>query len=112
MLRTAAVCTPRPILAPSGTIAWLARFGTPWAFALNAVSFATMIVVLARWHRAVPAASLPPETFGAGLRAGLRYAARGVYMVILDQDHIEEPLSVIEAPAHSDSVFRKRSIAW
>lgn len=88
---------PRPLLAPAVALNSIginiarsigpaigglivARFGAPWAFALNAVSFATMIVVLARWHRAVPAASLPPETFGAGLRAGLRYAARAGHL--------------------------------
>ncbi|KAB7771135.1 MFS transporter [Xanthomonas maliensis] len=54
----------------------VARFGPPWAFLLNGVSFALMLAVLWRWRRAVPAMRLPPEGFGAGLRAGLRYAAR------------------------------------
>lgn len=54
----------------------VARLGPPWAFALNAVSFSLMLFVLWRWRRAPLQDSLPPEHFGTGLRAGLRYAAR------------------------------------
>ncbi len=48
--------------------------GTGAVFVLNAVSYLGVIVVLARWHRQVPASELPAERFMAGLRAGLRYA--------------------------------------
>lgn len=54
----------------------VARWGPPWAFALNALSFALMLFVLLRWRRAPLHEALPPENFGTGLRAGLRYAAR------------------------------------
>jgi MFS family permease len=53
----------------------VAQFGAPWAFALNALTFLGVVVVLWRWQRAPSASLLPPEAFGAALRAGLRYAA-------------------------------------
>lgn len=47
----------------------------PWAtFALNAVSFAGVIVVLAGWRRAEVVQTLPSERFFGALRAGWRYA--------------------------------------
>lgn len=52
----------------------VAQAGAGWAFAINAVSFLGVAVVLARWKRNAAAAALPPEHFGAALRAGLRYA--------------------------------------
>ncbi|TQT11992.1 MFS transporter, partial [Xanthomonas perforans] len=54
----------------------VAQFGPPWAFLLNGLTFGMMLYVLWRWRRDVRASALPPESFGAGLRAGLRYAAR------------------------------------
>ena len=54
----------------------VAQLGATWAFGFNAISFAAMLVVLLRWKRDPKASSLPPEGFGAGLRAGLRYASR------------------------------------
>jgi len=52
------------------------HFGAAWAFALNALSFLGVILVLWRWRRDPAASALPPERFGGALRAGLRYAAR------------------------------------
>lgn len=52
----------------------VARFGASWAFAINAVSFLGVFMVLWRWHRVAAPTPLPAEHFGAALRAGLRYA--------------------------------------
>lgn len=47
----------------------------PWAtFALNAASFAGVILVLAAWRRTPTLAPLPAERFLGALRAGWRYA--------------------------------------
>ncbi|WP_313341125.1 MFS transporter [Stenotrophomonas sp.] len=54
----------------------VAQLGAGWAFGLNALSFAAMLWVLFRWVPDAHVSSLPPEGFGAGLRAGLRYALR------------------------------------
>ncbi len=43
------------------------------AFALNALSFAGVLVVLLRWRRERPTPRLPPEGFAAAIRAGVRY---------------------------------------
>jgi MFS family permease len=52
----------------------VAQFGASWAFAINALSFLGVFVVLLRWQRAPSSSVLPAETFGAALIAGLRYA--------------------------------------
>lgn len=54
----------------------VAQAGIAWAFAVNAVTFLGVAIVLWRWRRAPTASVLPPETFGIALRAGLRYASR------------------------------------
>jgi MFS family permease len=54
----------------------VAQLGAGWAFGLNALSFAAMLWVLFTWKPETQASNLPPEGFGAGLRAGLRYALR------------------------------------
>lgn len=54
----------------------VAQLGAGWAFGLNALSFAAMLWVLFTWKPEAQASNLPPEGFGAGLRAGLRYALR------------------------------------
>lgn len=47
----------------------------PWlVFALNAVSFGFVLIVLWRWHRAVEDEPGPPERFAGAVRAGVRYA--------------------------------------
>ncbi|MGQ0801026.1 MAG: MFS transporter [Pseudomarimonas sp.] len=52
----------------------VARAGVEWAFAVNALSFLGVTLVLIRWRREPSKSRLPPETFGIALRAGLRYA--------------------------------------
>ena len=62
----------------------VAQFGITWAFAVNAVSFLGVAIVLWRWKREATTALLPPEAFGAALRAGLRYAGNaGVFQSVL-----------------------------
>ena len=47
----------------------------PWlVFALNAVSFGAVLVVLWRWRRRVEDDTGPPERFAGAVRAGVRYA--------------------------------------
>lgn len=84
---------PRPMLGPAVALGSLsmniaraigpalgglivAQAGIAWAFAVNAVTFLGVAIVLWRWRRAPTASVLPPETFGIALRAGLRYASR------------------------------------
>ncbi len=49
--------------------------GAATAFALNAVSYIALIVALIRWKPQRPASTLPRETFGSAMSAGLRYIA-------------------------------------
>ncbi len=82
---------PRPLLGPAVALGSLsmniaratgpaigglivARAGVEWAFAVNALSFLGLTVVLICWRREPAKSSLPPESFGVALRAGLRYA--------------------------------------
>jgi len=51
----------------------VASAGAPAAFLVNAVSYVGLIVVLMRWRRPHVPATLPPESIGAALGAGLRY---------------------------------------
>jgi len=84
---------PRPMLGPAVALGSLsmniarsigpalgglivAQAGIAWAFAVNALSFLGVVVVLWRWRRSPASSALPPETFGAALRAGLRYAGQ------------------------------------
>jgi MFS family permease len=52
----------------------VASAGIAWAFAVNALSFLGVVIVLATWRRTPTESVLPPEPFGVALRAGLRYA--------------------------------------
>ncbi|WP_436043994.1 MFS transporter [Pseudoxanthomonas sp. LjRoot143] len=54
----------------------VAQAGIAWAFAVNALTFLAVAVVLWRWRRTPTVSVLPPETFGVALRAGLRYATQ------------------------------------
>jgi len=54
----------------------VASAGIGWAFAINALSFMAIVVVLIVWKRTPGSTALPPETFGVALRAGLRYATQ------------------------------------
>ncbi|TPN82672.1 MFS transporter [Mesorhizobium sp. CU2] len=53
----------------------VAAAGAAAAFAANAVSYIGLIVVLTRWKPEVPAQTLPRESLGAAMGAGLRYVA-------------------------------------
>ncbi|NWJ39507.1 MAG: MFS transporter [Geothrix sp.] len=51
-------------------VGWL---GPTWAFALNAVSFVGVLVVLKGWKRQPVTTDLPAERFSAAMKVGLRY---------------------------------------
>jgi MFS family permease len=52
----------------------VATGGAAVTFLCNGLSYLGLIVVLARWRRPAPPATLPPESIGAAIGAGLRYA--------------------------------------
>lgn len=55
---------------------WIvAALGAAAAFAINAVSYLGLILVLARWRPPHPPESLPRERLGSAMAAGIRYAA-------------------------------------
>ena len=58
--------------ALAGVIVLLA--GTGAVFAINALSYLAVIIVLMRWHRTAPLSELPAERFFGALRAGVRFA--------------------------------------
>jgi MFS family permease len=53
----------------------VAAAGAAAAFAANAVSYLALIVVLFRWKLETPPSTLPRETLGMAIAAGLRYVA-------------------------------------
>jgi predicted MFS family arabinose efflux permease len=53
----------------------VAAAGAAAAFAVNAVSYISLLVVLARWRRPPKTDALPSETLGIAMAAGLRYVA-------------------------------------
>lgn len=53
----------------------VAAFGASVAFAINAASYLSLIAVLIRWKPPAPTSSLPRETLGLAMAAGLRYIA-------------------------------------
>ncbi|CAH2403485.1 MFS transporter [Mesorhizobium escarrei] len=53
----------------------VAAAGAAAAFAANALSYVGLIIVLARWKPELPTSTLPRETLGAAMGAGLRYVA-------------------------------------
>ncbi len=61
-------------LGPALGGAIVAVGGAAIAFLANAVSYLGLIVVLVRWRRPAVPAALPPESIGAAIGAGLRYA--------------------------------------
>ena len=54
----------------------VASAGIAWAFAINALSFLGVVMVLVAWRRQPTHSALPPEPFDVALRAGLRYATQ------------------------------------
>lgn len=62
----------------------VAQAGVATAFAVNAVSFVGVMIVLWWWKRAPTATTLPPEPFAIGLRSGLRFALQApVFQAVL-----------------------------
>ncbi|WP_027056813.1 MFS transporter [Mesorhizobium erdmanii] len=53
----------------------VAAAGAAAAFAANAVSYIGLIIVMARWKPDIPVSTLPRESLGAAMGAGLRYVA-------------------------------------
>ena len=53
----------------------VAAAGAAAAFAVNAVSYIALIAVLARWRPPPNPQSLPRETLGIAMAAGIRYVA-------------------------------------
>ncbi|MGX5847237.1 MFS transporter [Mesorhizobium sp. PL10] len=53
----------------------VAAAGAAAAFAANALSYIGLIIVLFRWKPELPVSTLPRETLGAAMGAGLRYVA-------------------------------------
>ena len=62
-------------LGPAVGGAIVAAAGAATAFAVNAVSYIPLLVVLTRWRPALQASSLPRETLGLAIGAGIRYVA-------------------------------------
>ncbi|TNC72954.1 MFS transporter [Rubellimicrobium roseum] len=62
-------------LGPALGGAVVAAAGAAAAFAVNAVSYLGLILVLLRWRPEVPAQTLPRESLGAAMLTGLRYVA-------------------------------------
>ncbi|HEV7258102.1 MAG TPA: MFS transporter [Bosea sp. (in: a-proteobacteria)] len=61
----------------------IALSGPAAVFALNAVSFLGILLVLARWQRQPRASRLPAEHFFGALRAGARYASQASALQIV-----------------------------
>jgi MFS family permease len=53
----------------------VAAFGAAAAFAINTVSYLPLMVVLFRWRPKLAPRTLPPETLGIAMGAGIRYVA-------------------------------------
>src|SRR5690606_37414251 len=53
----------------------VAAAGAAAAFAVNALSYIALVVVLARWRRPPTTRLLPPETLRVAVTAGVRYVA-------------------------------------
>jgi MFS family permease len=62
-------------LGPAIGGAIVAAAGAAAAFAINATSYVGLIVVLSRWRPETAPSTLPRETLGAAMLAGLRYVA-------------------------------------
>lgn len=60
-------------LGPAIGGAIVAAAGAMAAFAVNAASYVGLIVVLLRWRPVMPARTLPRETLGVAMAAGVRY---------------------------------------
>ncbi|MBV6417533.1 MAG: hypothetical protein CMLOHMNK_02263 [Steroidobacteraceae bacterium] len=61
----------------------VAAFGAQLAFLVNAVSYVGLIMVLGAWRRGPPQRTLPPESLGVAVLAGLRYARLSPMLVAI-----------------------------
>lgn len=61
-------------LGPALGGAIVAAYGAPSAFLVNALSYLALIVALLTWRRTLLPTSLPPESIGGAIAAGIRYA--------------------------------------
>ena len=73
----------RSTLGPALGGAIVASAGAPAAFLVNTCSYAALVSVVAGWRRTLLPTSLPPESIGAAIAAGLRYA------------HLSKPISTV-----------------
>lgn len=60
-------------VGPAIAGALIAAVGTAWLFALNAIAYAMVIAVLARWRPVRQASHLPPERLWGGVLSAVRY---------------------------------------
>ncbi|MGO4572717.1 MFS transporter [Microvirga sp. 2TAF3] len=61
----------------------VATIGAFAAFAVNAISYIGLILVLVRWRPAMPPRVLPPETLGTAMAAGIRYVAMSPHIGVV-----------------------------
>jgi MFS family permease len=61
----------------------VATIGAFAAFALNAISYLGLIAVLARWQPVRPPRTLPPESLGSAMAAGIRYVAMSPNLAVV-----------------------------
>jgi MFS family permease len=61
----------------------VAAVGAFAAFAINAVSYLGLIVVLARWRPVRAPRVLPPESLGSAMAAGIRYVAMSPHLSVV-----------------------------
>jgi len=57
--------------------------GAAAAFAVNALSYLALIAVLIRWHPERPPSSLPRESLGAAMLAGVRYVSMSPSVLVI-----------------------------
>ncbi|WP_210528713.1 MFS transporter [Rubellimicrobium arenae] len=70
-------------LGPAIGGAIVAAAGAAAAFAVNALSYIALIVVLARWRPERPPSPLPPETLGAAMLSGVRYVVMSPKVLVV-----------------------------
>ncbi|MCO5064625.1 MAG: MFS transporter [Rhizobiaceae bacterium] len=61
----------------------VAAFGAAAAFVVNAFSYIALLIVIARWRPNIAKSSLPRETMGRAMTAGLRYVGMSPHIEIV-----------------------------
>ncbi|RFC67722.1 MULTISPECIES: MFS transporter [Mesorhizobium] len=61
----------------------VAAFGAAAAFIVNAFSYIALLIVIARWQPNIAKSSLPRETMGRAMTAGLRYVGMSPHIEIV-----------------------------